>query len=105
MEQEYAAVFARHQRRLLRVATLVAGDVEGRGDGGIELLAERDRVWRALESLPVGQRTVVVLRFYEDLREADIADAMGIPVGTVKSNLSRALEKLRGELLERVEHG
>lgn len=55
----------------------------------------KDAVWRALQQLGSRQRTVVVLRFYEDLSEADIAEAMGSSVGTVKSQLSRALANLR----------
>jgi DNA-directed RNA polymerase specialized sigma24 family protein len=46
-----------------------------------------------------------VLRYYEDLSEADIADAMGVPPGTVKSTLSRALDRLRVALKEGAEHG
>ena len=41
---------------------------------------------------------VVVLRFYDDLAEADIAQVLGINVGTVKSQLARALEQLRVSL-------
>ena len=59
---------------------------------------ERDRILRALLTLPVRRRSVVVLRFYDDLTEADIAAAMGTSVGTVKSQLSRALEQLRHAL-------
>jgi len=53
---------------------------------------------QSLRRLPVRQRTVVVLRFYEDLPEADIARIMHIRVGTVKSTLHRALAKLREEI-------
>lgn len=58
-------------------------------------LSERDEMWRALQQLGERQRTVLVLRFYEDLTEAQIADAMGTTVGTVKSQLSRGLDNLR----------
>ena len=44
------------------------------------------------------QRAVLVLRFYEDLPEAEIAEILGCRVGTVKPNLHRALQKLRREL-------
>lgn len=59
--------------------------------------ADRDAMWRLLEGLPPRQRAVVVLRFYEDLPEREIAEALGCAVGTVKSQLSRALATLRGD--------
>jgi RNA polymerase sigma-70 factor (sigma-E family) len=52
-------------------------------------------VLAALQLLPVGQRQVVVLRFYEGLSEREIADALGIGLGTVKSRASRAMAALR----------
>jgi RNA polymerase sigma-70 factor (sigma-E family) len=51
-----------------------------------------------LAALPVGQRTVVVLRFTDDLSIEEIARVMGIPEGTVKSRLSRGIETLRTQL-------
>jgi RNA polymerase sigma-70 factor (sigma-E family) len=58
-------------------------------------LAVRQDVVAALGRLPRGQRAVVVLRFYEDLTEAQTAAALGITVGTVKSQTSRAMRALR----------
>ncbi len=55
----------------------------------------RHDVLSALAALPRGQRAVVVLRFYDDLTEAQTADALGIGVGTVKSQTARALAALR----------
>ena len=52
----------------------------------------------SLRSLSRRQRTIVVLRFYEDLPLAGIADLLGISVGTVKSSLHRALVRLREEI-------
>jgi RNA polymerase sigma-70 factor (sigma-E family) len=56
--------------------------------------ADHDVVWHAIQQLPDRQRQVVVLRYYEDLSEADTADVLGISTGTVKSSLSRGLERL-----------
>jgi RNA polymerase sigma-70 factor (sigma-E family) len=50
---------------------------------------------RALAELPPRQRAIVVLRFYEDLTEAQVAEVLGCSVGTVKSTVSRALVRLR----------
>ena len=54
-----------------------------------------DALWTALSALPKRQRAMVVLRYYEDLSEAETAQVMGVSVGTVKSTTSRALAKLR----------
>ncbi|GIE53544.1 SigE family RNA polymerase sigma factor [Actinoplanes nipponensis] len=62
--------------------------------------AERDRIWGMLAKLPRRQRAALVLRFYEDLPDADIAEALGCAVGTVRSSISRALATLRAELVE-----
>ena len=56
---------------------------------------ERDALWRALGRLPAGQRAVIVLRFYEDMTEAQVANILGCSAGTVKSQASRALARLR----------
>lgn len=58
-------------------------------------LALHDALWTALATLPKRQRATVVLRYYEDLSEAETAQVLGISVGTVKSTTSRALAKLR----------
>ncbi len=55
-------------------------------------------VWAALQQLPPRQRAAVTLRYYEDLTEAQTADAMGCAVGTVKSQVAQALKKLRKQL-------
>jgi RNA polymerase sigma-70 factor (sigma-E family) len=52
-------------------------------------------LWRALQELPPRQRAVIALRYYEDLTEVEVAATMGCSVGTVKSQASKALEKLR----------
>lgn len=54
-----------------------------------------DSLWSFVQTLPKKQRAVVVLRYYEELSEAETADVLGISVGTVKSQSSRALAALR----------
>lgn len=61
-------------------------------------VGERDSMWAAVQTLPARQRAVVVLRYYEDLSERDIAAVLGITPGTVKSQASRALKTLRSQL-------
>jgi RNA polymerase sigma-70 factor (sigma-E family) len=65
---------------------------------GALALLERDRVMEALRALPARQREVLVLRYYADLSETDIADAMGISRGAVKSHASRGMTALRRTL-------
>jgi RNA polymerase sigma-70 factor (sigma-E family) len=60
-----------------------------------EAVDQRDRIVRLLHQLPPRQRTAIVLRYWEDLSEAEIAAAMGCSVGTVKAATSRALQRLR----------
>lgn len=65
--------------------------------------AHPDQVlWQAIGQLPPRQRTVIALRYYEDMSEAQIADVLGIAPGTVKSQASRAMAKLRA-LLDQAE--
>lgn len=60
--------------------------------------AESGRVRKALETLPVTFREVLVLREIEGLSYKEIADVTGVPMGTVMSSLSRARQKLREQL-------
>lgn len=59
---------------------------------------ERDVMWRHVRALPTRQRAVLVLRYYEDLSEAQTADLLNISPGTVKSQTARALATLRKRL-------
>jgi RNA polymerase sigma-70 factor (sigma-E family) len=59
------------------------------------VLADRDLLLRALAALPPGQRAVLVLRYFEDLTEAQTATELGCSVGTVKSQAARGLARLR----------
>ncbi|CAA9338978.1 MAG: hypothetical protein AVDCRST_MAG36-1310 [uncultured Nocardioidaceae bacterium] len=56
---------------------------------------DHEVVWTAVSALPPRQRAVIVLRYYEGLNEAEIADVLGCSRGTVKSQASAALDKLR----------
>jgi RNA polymerase sigma-70 factor (sigma-E family) len=58
---------------------------------------DRDQMWRAILRLPTRQRACLVLRYYEDLSEREVADVLACSVGTVKSQTNRALAKLRKE--------
>ena len=65
---------------------------------GALVLLERSAVVKALRGLPVRQREAIVLRYYADLSEAEIADTMGISRGAVKSHTARGMASLRAAL-------
>ena len=60
--------------------------------------AQRDAAWRLLAGLPRQQRAVLVLRYYEDLPDDEIAELLGVAPATVRSNAARGLAKLRTNL-------
>ncbi len=64
----------------------------------LNLFQSRSVVRAALEQLPPERRRLVALAFFEDLSHAEIAEATGLPLGTVKSHLRRAIHSLRGLL-------
>jgi RNA polymerase sigma-70 factor (sigma-E family) len=68
------------------------------GAAAVTDVEERERMRAALAGLRPQQRAAIVLRFYEDLSEAETADILGCAVGTVKSMVSRGMASLRGEL-------
>lgn len=57
----------------------------------------QDALQRAISRLPHRMRAAVVLRFFEDMTEAEVADVLGVSQGTVKSTVSRAVAKLRAD--------
>ncbi|SIM48841.1 SigE family RNA polymerase sigma factor [Micromonospora cremea] len=72
-----------------------------RGDADeMDARLERDTMWQHLRALPVKQRAVLVLRYYEGMAEAEIAEVLDISRGTVKSHASRGLAALRRQLHE-----
>ena len=60
----------------------------------------QDEIWDRVAALNPGLREVVSLRYIFDLSQEQVAESLGIPVGTVKSRLNRALEQLRADLRE-----
>lgn len=96
VRQVMARTYATWWRRKWRgeLATGELPDVPARDD--YDDVDSRHALRRALAELPPRQRAIVVLRFYEDLSEAQVADLLGCSVGTVKSTASRALVRLRG---------
>jgi len=85
------------ERRRHQAGLTVLPDEPVVGDAALQM-AGRDELERGLRRLPLDQRTLLVLRFYVDLPVRDVADVLGIPVGTVKSRLHYALDAMRAAL-------
>ncbi|HWE34881.1 MAG TPA: SigE family RNA polymerase sigma factor [Solirubrobacteraceae bacterium] len=85
------------QRRARARAELVEAQAP---DAAIDSVdpGDHDELLRALKDLPPRQRAVLVLRFFLDLPEAEVAAAMGVSLGTVKSTTSRGLARLEQTL-------
>jgi RNA polymerase sigma factor (sigma-70 family) len=112
VQDAFAAVFVRSERvanpggylrqtvvngcrrvlRRQRLADLVRRDRPGVSELGADHLLD------AIDRLPVKRRAAVILRYYLDWSEADIAAALAVRPGTVKSMLHRSLEQLREDL-------
>jgi RNA polymerase sigma-70 factor (ECF subfamily) len=90
----------RRERLALRAATV--GGVGDRDSGSAEDLAlgavSAGELRAALARLDDRDRTVIALRYFAGLSEAETASALDVPAGTVKSRLSRALDRLRAQL-------
>jgi RNA polymerase sigma-70 factor (ECF subfamily) len=92
------------RRNPLVPCPLAAGEPEpGRVDHDIERLALKLDVHRALARLPSRDRTLVSLRYGEDLAQNRIAALLGAPEGTIKVQLHRLRQRLRGDLRETIE--
>jgi RNA polymerase sigma factor (sigma-70 family) len=85
--QRHLTVVARHTPRTL--------PDEPSAETAAMRTVESSAVMAAVRRLPEKQRTVMVLRYYADLSEAEIADTMGISRGAVKSHAARATKSLR----------
>jgi len=87
-------------RRLMRRVREVSAESapEPSTPASIDAIDHRDEAWRWLATLPRQQRAVLVLRFYEDLPDDEIAGILGCSRVTVRSNASRGLASLRARL-------
>ena len=83
----------RHRREVLMASDTLPD--RGTRESSADLHAERDRLTHALLELPTKQRRIVVLRHLEGLTEREVADAVGVSIGTVKSTASRGIARLR----------
>lgn len=90
----YRLELSRWRRRRF-ISTWPRTAVEGRADDPSDQLDLRVVMEQALRRITAAQRAVLVLRFYEDLSEADTAAALGCSIGTVKSQTHKALDALR----------
>jgi RNA polymerase sigma-70 factor (sigma-E family) len=91
-------------RRLRRSGEVVLRDVTPSADASVADpatgVADRDEVHAALATLSPRARAVLVLRYYADLDDAAIGDCLGMPVGTVRSLVSRSLATLRSQVAD-----
>jgi RNA polymerase sigma-70 factor (sigma-E family) len=94
---EHVSTVRRLSRRV-RTAPLEGHDIAAAESAPVQ--DDRDETWQLLGTLPRKQRAVLVLRFYENLPDAEIAAALDCSEGTVRSNASRGLATLRARLTE-----
>lgn len=85
----------RRQRRWLARLPRLSATYRGIVADGSAQVDQRDELFRMLLQLTPGQRAAIVLRYWEDLSEAETAEVLGCSVGTVKSATSRGLARLR----------
>jgi RNA polymerase sigma-70 factor (sigma-E family) len=85
----------RRNEELRPVSDTFAGPADEAAPRSLRIIEDASQFRDALAELPPQQRTAIVLRYWADLREAEIALLLGCPVGTVKSSVSRGLSRLR----------
>jgi len=99
LAQERRRAQSRETARLEAAATM---HPQGHGDSGPaeQLFADErsEMLWQAVSELPVAQRTAVVLYYREDLTVKEVAEAMGVSPGTVKTHLFRARSQIQALL-------
>ncbi len=88
---------SRRRRRELRDAAFVRPAPVLADDAAIDAV-EADVLWSALGALGERERSVLALRYAAGLSEAETAEALGVPAGTVKSRAARAIERLREQM-------
>ncbi|WP_435922531.1 RNA polymerase sigma factor [Paenibacillus sp. DYY-L-2] len=86
-------------RRRKRVTVASDGEMELRDPGSEDRYRDLD-LERALDELPAEYRSVVVLRYFEDLKIEEVAEVLGLNVNTAKTRLYKALKLLRVEMEE-----
>ena len=93
-----AKASSRHPQVDLEVVETQAGDPAGSPESQALAHERRDLLLRALNGMREDDRVVIAYRYFFDLTEAEMADALGIARGTVKSRLSRAMTRLREQI-------
>jgi RNA polymerase sigma-70 factor, ECF subfamily len=101
-----ANLLRRHRRTELRRlrayartgVDAVVGEVMGAADVRMDAASAGPRIARALASLSARERDVLLLVVWEELTYAQVGEALGIPIGTVRSRLNRARKKVREQL-------
>jgi RNA polymerase sigma-70 factor (sigma-E family) len=86
------------RRARVEARHLFASRREGQDRYQPDFSGDGQLLWEALQRLPAGQRSAIVLRYYLDLPEAEVARLLGVPTGTVKSWVHRGLARLRARL-------